>query len=103
MNATSRLMPRRRYRWAAAGAGMILMPLASHAANHVGWHAMVQAPNDGDHAMAALAGPSFYADTWTNGTRSPRTDADVTAISIAVPRQDGVASDWSERHGLTRH
>ncbi|WNL46362.1 autotransporter outer membrane beta-barrel domain-containing protein [Dyella sp. BiH032] len=67
------------------------MPLASHASDHAGWRAMVQAPTDSDHASATLSGPSLYAGIWSQGLRSPNVNAgpDAVTMSLRGPRDRG--------------
>ena len=79
---------------------MLLMPLASHAAGHAGWRAMVQAPTDGDRAMAALSGPSPYADTWSQGTRFARPDVGANAVTLPLPSHGNHAGSWDRWHGI---
>ena len=105
MNVSIRHTKRRRFPWAAAGAGMILMPIASHAAEHAGWHATVQPMAGNDHATAPLSGPSLYADTWRQGTQRPiaRFAPDNISTSLLpAPHMAGTPSEWRETPDTTQ-
>lgn len=100
MNVSIRHLKRRRYRWAAAGAGMILMPIASHAANHTGWHAVVQAPIDADRAMASRSGPSPYADVWRQGILGSIDSIATGNVSVSLPATQQPVGTLSSWHGF---
>ena len=77
---------------------MILMPIASHAADHAGWHAAVQPPT-GNDATAVLSGPSLYADVWRQGTQGPVASIAANNVSTSLPttpRPARTLGDWQE-------
>ena len=79
---------------------MILMPIASHAADHGGWHAAVQPPIDNDRAEALLSGPSLYADVWRQGTRGPVNSVAKGNVSVSLPATQPSAGALVDRHGF---
>lgn len=79
---------------------MILMPLASHAANQAGWQAMMQAPPGGDRAEGSVANPSFYAGTWSQGTRFVARDAAARNAATSMDERNGEVDTPVRWHGL---